>query len=461
MKQYDERQGDSLILQTEAVSARFGGWMLGVVLISIFAFLLLSVYAATAHGFFYSKQLESIYQRSFYDLHENMSNLEVKLSKLMVTGGMGDTEDYLNEITRQTDLTALSLSELPTTENTLTKTEKFINQVGDYCSYLSHKIAYGEPFTEEEYKKIESLYQTNHLLLTEITVMAQKVNAGYSFTENMDRNQGYNSYLYSSFDEIENGSVEYPTMIYDGPFSDNLASKEPLGLTKQEISLEAALKFIETHEVLKLSEVRHIGDSNGHLYTYNFSGKTKSGSEALVQVSKRGGKVLLYDAMRTPDHADLSDKECIRIAEDFAKNMGILQLSGLWVSNYGGYAYVNLAYTQNDIIYYPDLVKIIVAKDTGEVLGMEAATYYSNHTERSGLSPTLTTVQARQKVFSKLKIESERLALIPYRANTERLCYEFYGTYSGLKYFVYIDAKTGEELDVLRVVDSDKGSLVL
>ena len=50
--------------------------------------------------------------------------------------------------------------------------------------------------------------------------------------------------------------------------------------------------------------------------------------------------------------------------------------------------------------------------------------------------------------------------MIPYK-ETERFCYEIYGSYKGLDYFVYIDAENGEQADVLRVIDSEQGSMIM
>ena len=72
-----------------------------------------------------------------------------------------------------------------------------------------------------------------------------------------------------------------------------------------------------------------------------------------------------------------------------------------------------------------------------------------------------TVMQARQKVFSKLNISSERLALIPLSDGSETLTFEFYGEYRNMKYFVYIDVVDLSEVNVLRVIDSENGALVL
>ena len=51
-----------------------------------------------------------------------------------------------------------------------------------------------------------------------------------------------------------------------------------------------------------------------------------------------------------------------------------------------------------------------------------------------------------------------RLCVIPENED-ERLCYEVNGLYQQQTYLVYIDAATGEEANVLMVVDGAEGPL--
>ena len=43
---------------------------------------------------------------------------------------------------------------------------------------------------------------------------------------------------------------------------------------------------------------------------------------------------------------------------------------------------INYAYSQNGVIMYPDLIKVKISLDDGQVLGIETTGYLNNHTER-------------------------------------------------------------------------------
>ena len=84
-----------------------------------------------------------------------------------------------------------------------------------------------------------------------------------------------------------------------------------------------------------------------------------------------------------------------------------------------------------------------------------------NHTNRDDLSASISENAARSKVNSNLQIESQKLALIPKEYGKETLCYEYKCTLDNSTYYIYINANTGEEEDVLKVIETTDGSLLM
>jgi germination protein YpeB len=136
-------------------------------------------------------------------------------------------------------------------------------------------------------------------------------------------------------------------------------------------------------------------------------------------------------------------------------------MTAVWVTNSNSTVYINYAYEKDDVIYYPDLIKIKIAADTGFLLGIEGANYIYNHTGERAIPDNIQSVDsARAKISSKLIIESEKLTVIPTEWNTEILAYEFSGTYKDGQYFIYITADTLQEIKVMKVIESDGGKLI-
>ncbi|MEG1645724.1 MAG: PepSY domain-containing protein, partial [Clostridia bacterium] len=86
--------------------------------------------------------------------------------------------------------------------------------------------------------------------------------------------------------------------------------------------------------------------------------------------------------------------------------------------------------------------------------------YLYNHTERTISQPQLSLEEAMAK-FSKQNIEKSTLTLVPQNNNKEILCYEFFITTKEQSFFVYINATTGKTENILHIVKSDRGNLLI
>ena len=66
-----------------------------------------------------------------------------------------------------------------------------------------------------------------------------------------------------------------------------------------------------------------------------------------------------------------------------------------------------------------------------------------------------------KKVSSNIELKSCRLALVPIGTSSEKLCYEFSGEYDGSTYYIYIDAITGRQVEMFKVIESTEGTLLI
>jgi len=125
-----------------------------------------------------------------------------------------------------------------------------------------------------------------------------------------------------------------------------------------------------------------------------------------------------------------------------------------------GMVIFNFAATQNGVILYTDQIKVTVALDNGQILGIEATDYLMTHHQRVIAKPSLTLAQARGKLSPHLtRINSGRLTLIPKETANEVLAYEFRGELNQDTFLIYINASNGKEEQVLRLVRNKEGIL--
>ena len=123
----------------------------------------------------------------------------------------------------------------------------------------------------------------------------------------------------------------------------------------------------------------------------------------------------------------------------------------------------NFVAVQDGVILYPDLIKVGVALDNGEILSLDARGYLMNHTDRAAtLSPTLTREAAQASVSDVLTVKKANLCVIPSDGLTEDLCWEFSCEASdGTQVLVYVNAHTGVEEQLLILLISEDGQLTV
>lgn len=122
--------------------------------------------------------------------------------------------------------------------------------------------------------------------------------------------------------------------------------------------------------------------------------------------------------------------------------------------------YINLAPIINHVIYYPDLVKVKVDKCAG-VIALEGKNYWYNHIARDLDNINVTFDKAQNNLSKALTVNERNYALIPNKYSGETLTYEFVCTWKDYTYYVYIDVSTGEEVNIMRVIKTTSGDLII
>lgn len=404
--------------------------------------------------------LENVYQRAYYELVSNVNNMEINLSKLKVTSSTSARVEILNELSKCSQISTTALATLSAENYGVINTTRYINQTGDFAIYLQKKIIDGEDISEDDYEIINNLYDMTRDMGRELALINDEIAKGdYNFVERLNDSDDIFSEV---FMRLEESVVEIPALIYDGPFSSSLLEKEPKAVTGEEITPEEGIQEIKT--ILNdfgVKEIEYTGENNSFIPMYNYDALTENDEHISIEITQQGGHLVMLNISRTIEEPSYTPEECAELAEQYLESFGFENMKSVWVSNYNSSIYVNLAPVIDDIVWYPDLIKVKIASNTGELIGFEGLSYYYNHTQRDIESPTISQEEAISSISKNLTIETIRLALIPLEKGSEQLAYEFSGRVSDSQYYIYVDALTGEEIKVLRVIDSDEGTLLL
>ena len=410
----------------------------------------------------FQTSLENVYQKNFYELVDEVNNAETKLNKVLASNSNTYRSKLLKEVSKNASEAQTRLNMLPYSINGLSDTISFVNQLSGYTETLAKSLDKGEKIDEKDQETLEKVYESVVNIKKSLNSMSKQMWEGYNITSSSLKLDGdYNS-LTSDMSAMNGEDIEYPTMIYDGPFSDSQVNKEVKGLNFSEVSMETAknnLGKILTN--ISVDNLKFNGESSGHFQTYDFSYEDENGVYTFAQLTKKGGKLLTLSSQNIYKTKKLELANAEKIALDFAKKAGIDSMKVVWSDVVGDDAFINLAPVIDGVIIYPDLVKVKVDLAKGDVLGFGASSYYMNHVNRKILPTRITESVAKAKIYSGLYVKDSRLALIPLEYGEEVLCYEFICSMNGNTYYVYINAVNGAEENILKVIQTDNGNLLM
>ena len=417
-----------------------------------------------------SKQAsENSYNMAFYSLVDYVENVETYLAKSLISSTPEHGAETLTNVWREANLAQSYLARLPIESQELENTEKFLNQVSDYSYSLSRKNIYNESLSDEDLKNLKDLHNYSVELENTLNQLSEDINSGrIKWNELSNKGtvafaQQVSTQTNDSFSNLEENFHEYSGLIYDGAFSEHITSSEKKGLTGNDIDEETAKqKVSEFVGQEKIKEIQSLGFSeNATIPEYNFSVKTNLENDITISVSKKGGHIIYMNSNRTVNSEIISQEEANEKGKEFLNNKGLNNMKETYYLKQDGIATINYAYTQNDVVVYSDLVKVKVALDNGEVLGIETTGYLNNHTQRDTSKVKISKEEAKKTLNKDLEISSEGLAIIPTEYNTEILCYEFKGKVDDREFLVYINAENGREEDILIITNTPNGTLTM
>lgn len=418
------------------------------------------------------KTLDTQYQKAYTEMMDNVENVAVNLGKGIVSGSTAHNALIMNDIWKQANEAQSRLNELPVSNPVLERTSVFLAQTGDYAYSLTKIMAEGRQPSREDVDKLASLHSQAGELSQELHRIFHSAGDGrFTWGElgaSIKQQQpGDSKDLSGSMESIDKKMQDYPTLIYDGPFSDHVNKINPKGITGKKIDIESAMKIARSFVDIpwdKIKTVSYQHTVKGEIPVFRVRVTSENSSlygTTDVDVSVSGGHVIMAANSRGVSSRKVSEKEALEKAAEFlaGKGLGIMENTFYTVQdNILLAAYANV---QQDVLIYPDQVKVQVALDNGRVMGYEALDYYMTHHKRDIPSPKITLAQARGKVNSRLKIQGSRLAIIPRTVGGEALTYEFKGKIQGDTYYVYINAQTGAEEDILKLLGSGEGTLAM
>jgi spore germination protein len=187
------------------------------------------------------------YFRSFFDLLGNVDNVRVALSKSLASGSPRLRVGALSDVWREASAAQANLNNLPVTHAVLARTSAFLTQVGDFAFTTARKVASQQVMSDGDWTKLVDLKKQSEDLARGLAEMETQASSGkiswvkvaeQAKSEVKPRSGSSTTpdVVKDGFTKVDEQVQTFPTLIYDGPFSDHIEQIKPRGITVSKLS---------------------------------------------------------------------------------------------------------------------------------------------------------------------------------------------------------------------------------
>lgn len=405
--------------------------------------------------------LKEVYLSALNESREDLRALSLHMEKLLLTSDASQAALHLHAVSSAAQDVRRSLTLLPFSHQAMASTIAFANQLADYTSTLLPQLVQQGGLPASARTQLTDQLSACSRLVGQLALAAPDLTPQRLSAVALERAFSLDPAPQSRPLEILSDGdhgMDYPALTYDGPFSSAARNIPPKALPQGEITQEEALsiarQFVGPDRVVS---VRSAPGTTGLIPAYGVSVQTHD-LLLNLEVTRQGGQVLWMMPETASFSATQSIDACRSAAVQFLQSRGFPTMADTAFQLYDGLCVFSFVPLQGEILLYPDVVKVQLRMDTAQVVGFEAHSYWTNHIPRTLPSPALTAQQARQKLAPYAAAESPRLCLVPHNAK-EVLCYEVTLTHAGNTYLVYLDAATGREVNILKLISTPSGTL--
>nr|MBQ7368859.1 germination protein YpeB [Clostridia bacterium] len=436
-----------------------GGWIAAVVTLGVTTLALTTAVTLGAIDMNNTKQgMMSGYRSTTYELIGLMENVDNDLDRIRLSNDTMQQERVLTDLLVQSRLAVLDLEKMPVDVQSDQNVTSFLNRVAKTCERMLAKLRNGERLSAEDEKVLQHLYEVNHEMRAEVENLAEEL-TDKNLMDFVNKGKGMLADMFGKLEQMtlgENGMLGEMKSKMQGAGTKSNAKPSMQGegesQTAGKIDPSKAEDLCSVYfSDYQIEEFQCVGETVSEEYgAYNVQGYDNNGTLLFAEIDYRTGDLLRFDYYEECSEDTFDYANAQRIAEEFLERIGYDDMEAVRVRENGTNADFTFVYEDDDVLFYPDTVKIKVCRSRGVVMGMDATKYLRNHKERKDVETRVSLAEAKSKLHEGLEVENARVAVVQ-TARGERTAYEFYCSYGEEKYLVYTDALDGREISIVNV----------
>jgi len=214
------------------------------------------------------RQLDMEQRRDMTDVVAAMADIEVNLQKLLLASGAVQSVELLGETALLAQHVETSLARLPLSAEASSGAMKFTGQMGEYVMTLAAQVSGGGMISSGDERQLEDMLSACQGLNAHLLSVGERM-----YSETMTKANLYDGGMQGWPNEAlaGNADVEYPSLIYDGPFSDGRTDAAPRGLKGERITRGQAREAAARYAGTTSDQVQDAADSGGTFEAFGFA----------------------------------------------------------------------------------------------------------------------------------------------------------------------------------------------
>ena len=423
----------------------YGGWLAAVISLGAVTLALTTVVTIGAIDMKRTKDgVATGYRSTTYELAGIMENVDNDLDRIRVSASPAQQSRILTDLLVQARLAELDLEKMPISAEADRNLTAFLNRVGMESERMLAKLRNGETLSERDEAILAHLYEVTNEARAEL----DKYLSCMTDKDISDYVQGKTGAFSGMLDKLEKMTLEEnrPACAEGKKPSDSTdGNKQELGSSKAE---ELCVRYFGDYKITKF---QCVGETVSRgVKAYNVQGYDDKGRMLFAEIEAEKGALLRFDYHETCSEERFDMDKCKDIAEAFLEKLGYDDMEVVRVRKNGTDVDFTFAYEEEDVVFYPDSVKLKVCGSRGVVTAMDASEFLRNHKTRVEPNVKISMAEAREKLHAGLDVETSKLVVV-HTLRGERPAYEFLCAYAGERYLVYTDAVTGGEIAIVNL----------
>ena len=290
----------------------------------------------------YKLEVKNSYAGTLDTLNSSINNISLILEKAEYVTTAKQLSQMSAQLLSEAQSAKAAISSLPAGEN-LDVLNRFLSQVGNYALSVSERLIGGESLDDEYAANITALKSTAQKISEAVSNSSVAYDNPTAWADDLDSKLSESvdkDSLSSTLDVLEGSLSDYPTLVYDGPYSDHILEKEPHMLKNAENvteneALKKAAEICECDKETLLSD----GTVDGKIPAYRFSGDNVS-----VTVSRAGGYAVYMRKSREMGDFVLEYRQAVDKAKRYLARIGMSGFTETFYFTDAGVCVINFAF---------------------------------------------------------------------------------------------------------------------